>query len=111
MQYQADNGNEPTAQQLSAYLAAHGQHGRGQTPISPAHLRRYLLPYRIYTIWAQHRQHDPNPPLQAITQECATHHITAQYNKPLTPDHIEKLTADFERRWHTLHTHPTTEEQ
>ncbi|MGW2572700.1 DUF2637 domain-containing protein, partial [Streptomyces sp. NPDC001537] len=95
------------AQQLSTYLATQGMHGRDGQPLSPATLRRYLLGFRLYSIWAQYRQHTPNPPLETIAQHCATHGITAQYNKPITTAHLTQHTTDFERRWHTL-THPHT---
>ncbi|GAA2485089.1 hypothetical protein GCM10010276_23680 [Streptomyces longisporus] len=80
-------------------------HGRDGQPLSPATLRRYLLPFRLYSIWTQHRQHAPNPPLETIAQQCATHGITAQYNKPITAAHLTQHTTDFERRWHTLNHH------
>ncbi|WTF11346.1 DUF2637 domain-containing protein [Streptomyces sp. NBC_01613] len=108
MEYQARQGHEPTAEQLSAALAAKGLYGRGRKPLSPANLRRYLLSYRLYTIWAQHRVHGPQPPLDTIAQQCAAHGITAQYNKPLTTHHLTHEADDFERRWHTLNHHSPT---
>lgn len=90
MEYQARNGNEPTDKQLSAYLADKGVYGRNRKPVSPATLRRYFLPYRIYNVWAEHRSRRDRPPLEAIAQECATRGITAQYNKPITSDHLNK---------------------
>ncbi|MFD7284113.1 DUF2637 domain-containing protein, partial [Streptomyces sp. NPDC059862] len=107
MHYQADHGNEPTAQQLSAYLTEKGLYGRGRNPVSPATLRRYLLPYRVYTIWAEHRTHHTEPSLDAIAQDCAARGITAQYNKPLTTGYLTQHAADFERRFHTLTHHHT----
>ncbi|MGW1563989.1 DUF2637 domain-containing protein [Streptomyces sp. NPDC002144] len=59
--YQTHHGTEPTAQQLSTYLAAHGLHGRNQQPISPANLRRHFLPWRIYNLWTKHRKETPAP--------------------------------------------------
>ncbi|WP_395577477.1 hypothetical protein, partial [Streptomyces sp. BK79] len=55
MEYQAEHGVEPTAEELSAHLAQHGIHGRGGKPVSPANLRRYFLPSRVYNVWAEHR--------------------------------------------------------
>lgn len=43
------------AEQLSAYLATKGMHSRGGKPVSPATPRRYLLPFRIYHLWARQR--------------------------------------------------------
>ncbi|MFR0359616.1 hypothetical protein, partial [Streptomyces sediminimaris] len=110
---QSEHGDETLtstrmAEQLSAHLATKDIHGRGGHPLSPTTLRRYLLPFRIYHLWAQHRQHNTTPTPQTIAKECTAHGITAQYNKPITTDHITQLTPDFERRWHTLthqHTH------
>ncbi|MGW7277437.1 DUF2637 domain-containing protein [Streptomyces sp. NPDC054844] len=104
--YQDEHGAEPKPEQLSAYLAAQGMHGRGGKPVSPANLRRYLLPFRLYNLWAQHRKHEAAPSPDAIARQCAAHGITAQHNQPLTPHHITHHTTDFERRWHTLNHHP-----
>ncbi|MFB8776326.1 DUF2637 domain-containing protein [Streptomyces broussonetiae] len=107
-QYQKENGQEPTAEQLSAYLADKGMFGRGQRPVSPANLRRYLLPYRIYTIWAQHREHTDNPSLNAIAAECARRGITAQYNKPITAQDLIHQAPHFEQRWQNIAHHKDT---
>ncbi|MEV5358144.1 DUF2637 domain-containing protein [Streptomyces sp. NPDC052693] len=105
--YQKEHGTEPTGQQLALYLAAKGLHGQNERPISPATLRRYLLSYRIYTVWAEHRAHSPHPSPAQIIRECTTRGITAQYNTPITAHHITKNAVHFERRWRTLHTqHP-----
>ncbi|MEU1520332.1 hypothetical protein ABZ490_50960 [Streptomyces sp. NPDC005811] len=100
--YQAEHGHPPTGQQLSVHLTDHGIHGRSGQPVSPATLRRYFLPWRVYTIWAQHRTYDDHPDPDAIAKECATRNITAQYNKPLTSAYITHHTPDFQRRHHTL---------
>ncbi|MFI8221365.1 DUF2637 domain-containing protein [Streptomyces sp. NPDC085932] len=106
--YRKEHGREPTGQQLSAYLAAHGVHGRDGNPISPATLRRYFLSYRIYNVWAEHRVHTPQPSPEDIARECTTLGITAQYNAPITTRHIATNINTFERRWHKLqHQHPT----
>ncbi|RSN06424.1 hypothetical protein DMH25_18675 [Streptomyces sp. WAC 01325] len=76
--------------------------GRSGKPVSPSTLRRYLLPFRVYTLWAEQRMISENPPLDAIAQECATRGITAQHNKPLTADYIIEQADDFERRWQAL---------
>jgi len=80
-------------------------------PLSPATLRRYLLPFRIYHLWAQHRQRTTTPSPETIAKQCATHHITAQYNKPITTTYLTQLTPDFERSWHTLNHHHTNPDQ
>jgi hypothetical protein len=89
------------AEQLSAFLAhGKGMKGRGgEQPVSPSNLRRYLLPFRIYRLWAEQRAaRSGTPSLQAIAQDCAAQGITAQHNKPIT-------TAYFERRWQALTHH------
>ncbi|MFD8228526.1 DUF2637 domain-containing protein [Streptomyces massasporeus] len=107
-EYKNQHGTEPTDKQLSAHLANQGIYSRNHQPVSPATLRRYLLSYRLYDIWAQHRTHNPNPTPQAIAHHCNTHGITAQYNKPITPHHITQHTHHFQRRWHTLNHHQNT---
>ncbi|MGW4874366.1 DUF2637 domain-containing protein [Streptomyces chartreusis] len=102
-QYQSGHGEEPKAEQLSAYLADKDMTGRSGKPVSPSTLRRYLLPFRVYTLWAEQRMISENPPPDAIAQECATRGITAQHNKPLTADYITEQADDFERRWRVLH--------
>ncbi|MGW7715521.1 DUF2637 domain-containing protein [Streptomyces chartreusis] len=102
-QYQTEYGEEPKAEQLSAYLADKDMTGRSGKPVSPSTLRRYLLPFRVYTFWAEQRVISENPPLDVIAQECAARGIAAQHNKPLTADYIAEQTDDFERRWQALH--------
>ncbi|GGN81360.1 hypothetical protein GCM10011579_067840 [Streptomyces albiflavescens] len=98
MDYQAQHGDEPTAEQLSVYLAQKGMHGRGGKPVSPSTLRRYFLPSRVYNVWAEHRMRSDEPSPDAIAQECAARGITAQYNKPITTDYLTEQSDDFERR-------------
>ncbi|MET8810091.1 DUF2637 domain-containing protein [Streptomyces sp. NPDC004546] len=105
--YQTHHGHEPKAEQLAADLADQGMHGRGDKPISPSTLRRYLLPFRLYHLWAQQRRHTRTPALDVIAQACVTHGITGQHNKPLTTDYIAHHTRDFERRWQALAHHHT----
>ena len=102
MEYQTEHGVEPTAEQLSARLAEKGMHGRGEKPISPANLRRYFLPSRVYNVWAEYRMRSEHPAAGDIAQECAARGITAQYNRPVTTDYITDNAVDFERRWQAL---------
>ncbi|MGX4695499.1 DUF2637 domain-containing protein [Streptomyces sp. JNUCC 63] len=104
-QYQTGHGEEPKAEQLSAYLAGKGMRGRGGKPVSPSTLRRYLLPFRVYNLWAEQRVRSEAPSLDAIAQECAAQGITAQHNRPLTTDYIAEQAVDFERRWQALTHH------
>ncbi|MFD4975215.1 hypothetical protein [Streptomyces sp. NPDC058424] len=53
-------------------------------PVHASTLRRYLLPYRVYTIWTQHRTHTETPNPHTVAHDCTTRGITGQYNKPLT---------------------------
>ncbi|MEU9214838.1 hypothetical protein AB0D27_45150, partial [Streptomyces sp. NPDC048415] len=109
--YQTEHGDEPTAEQLSAYLAAQGMHGRGGKPVSPANLRRYFLPSRVYNVWAEHRIRNDKPAADAVARGCAFRGITAQYNKPVTTDYITENDADFERRWQALIRHHADAQQ
>ncbi|MEU9221940.1 hypothetical protein AB0D47_36060, partial [Streptomyces sp. NPDC048376] len=102
MRYQAEHGVEPTAEELSAHLARHGTFGRGGKPVSPANLRRYVLPFRVYNVWAEHRTADENPAADDVAQRCAAQGVTGQYNKPLTTAYITEHAAEFERRWQAL---------
>ncbi|SEE10433.1 Protein of unknown function [Streptomyces sp. PAN_FS17] len=102
MDFQTKYGEEPKAEQLSAYLADKDMKGRGGKPVNPSTLRRYLLPFRVYTLWAEQRVHTAPPPLDVVARECASRGISAQHNKPLTPQYIADQADDFERRWHAL---------
>ncbi|MFF7602281.1 DUF2637 domain-containing protein [Streptomyces mirabilis] len=105
VEHQKQRGAEPTDKQLSAYLDEKGVQGRSGKPISPSTLRRYLLPFRAYSVWAEHRIRNETPLADAVAQDCATRGITAQYNHPLTATDITKQTHDFERRWKALARH------
>ncbi|WP_236569841.1 DUF2637 domain-containing protein [Streptomyces mexicanus] len=112
MEYQTEHGQEPKAEQLSAYLAERkGMTGRGGKPVSPSTLRRYLLPFRVYNLWAEQRVRNESPSLDAIAQQCAAHGITAQHNKPLTTDYVAEQAVDFERRWQALTRHHAQPQQ
>ncbi|CAM5516073.1 hypothetical protein STENM223S_03196 [Streptomyces tendae] len=102
LEYQTKHRVEPTAEELSGHLAQHGTHGRGGKPVSPANLRRYILPSRVYTIWAEHRAASENPAADAVAQHCAGQGITGQYNKPITTTYITEYAIEFERRWQAL---------
>ncbi|MGC9501041.1 DUF2637 domain-containing protein [Streptomyces sp. WG7] len=102
MEYQAEHDAEPTAEELSAHLAQHGTYGRGGKPVSPANLRRYFLPSRVYHVWAEHRTASENPAADAVAQHCTAQGITGQYNKPITTAYITEHADEFERRWQAL---------
>ncbi|XVV39714.1 hypothetical protein ACQPXT_40005 [Streptomyces sp. CA-100214] len=102
MGYQAEHGVEPTAEELSAHLAQRGIYGRGGKPVSPANLRRYVLPSRVYNVWADHRTASENPDADDVAQNCAAQGVTGQYNKPITTSYITEHAPDFERRWRAL---------
>src|SRR5690606_9090416 len=50
------------AEQLSSHLARKGMHGRGGRPVSPSTLRRYLLAFRVYNVWAEQRTRSAGMP-------------------------------------------------
>ncbi|WP_309052865.1 DUF2637 domain-containing protein [Streptomyces sp.] len=105
MEYQSEHGVEPTAEELSAHLAQHGTYGRSGKPVSPANLRRYLLPSRVYNVWAEHRMASENPAADTVAQHCTAQGITGQYNKPITTAYINEHADEFERRWQVLTHH------
>ncbi|WP_263972917.1 DUF2637 domain-containing protein [Streptomyces canus] len=105
--FQHQHGREPNSTELSLYLTQHGIHGPHGQPIKPKALARYLLQFRIYHIWAQHRTLTNNPPTDQVAKDLAQHGITAQYNKPLHPNDLTPYLNRFEHRWQTLNTHPT----
>ncbi|WP_455356703.1 DUF2637 domain-containing protein [Streptomyces sp. SYSU K217416] len=111
MEYQREHGDEPTAEQLSAYLAAKGMHGRSGKPVSPANLRRYFLPFRVYNVWAEYRMRSEEPAANAVAHVCTARGITAQYNKPVTTEYITENADDFERRWQALTRHHADAQQ
>ncbi|MFF1301002.1 MULTISPECIES: hypothetical protein [unclassified Streptomyces] len=94
------------AEALSAYLADEkGLRGRRGKPVSAGNLRRYLLPFRIYHLWAEQRLHTQTPSLDAVAQECAAQGVTAQHNRAITAAYIAGQVEDFERRWQALTRH------
>ncbi|MFF4977948.1 hypothetical protein ACFY3P_38900, partial [Streptomyces sp. NPDC001083] len=107
LEHQNQHSTEPSDKQLSSSLADSGVMGRSGKPISPSTLRRYLLAFRIYTVWASHRAREESPSAIAVAQDCASRGITAQYNNPVTATDITNQTHDFERRWKTLTRHNT----
>ncbi|MFF3489478.1 hypothetical protein ACFYXC_40565, partial [Streptomyces sp. NPDC002701] len=116
LEFQTQRGDELSsstreAEQLSAFLADKGMHGRGGKPVSPSNLRRYLLPFRVYNLWAEQRMRSDTPSLDATTQECAAQGITAQHNKPITTAYIADQVEDFERRWQALTHHHAQAQQ
>ncbi|MFD8222501.1 hypothetical protein ACFV2U_55050, partial [Streptomyces sp. NPDC059697] len=58
--------------------------GRNGRAAAASTLRRYLLPFRIYTVWAEHRVRGEKPSLKAVAEACAVRGITLQYNEPVT---------------------------
>ncbi|MFJ5779252.1 DUF2637 domain-containing protein [Streptomyces sp. NPDC093094] len=105
-EHQTEHGQEPTAEQLSAILADQGLHSRvGGKPLRPSTLRRYLLPFRTYSLWAEQRRGTQSPSPETIAQQCAARGITAQHNRPIDTSYITEHTPDFERRWQTLNHH------
>ncbi|SEC16945.1 Protein of unknown function [Streptomyces sp. 3213] len=94
---------EPDATELSAYLASQGILDRNNQPLRPKTLARYFLQFRIYTIWAHHRALDDHPDPHHVAKDLTQHGITAQYNQPIHPHHLEKHHHTFEHRWQALH--------
>ncbi|MFE7440929.1 hypothetical protein ACFU7X_10755 [Streptomyces chartreusis] len=82
--FQTEYGEEPKAEQLSAYLVEKGMKGRDGKPVSPSTLRRYFLPFRVCNPSAEQRVRTANPPLDVIAQECASRGITEQHKRPST---------------------------
>ncbi|MDQ1041876.1 DUF2637 domain-containing protein [Streptomyces sp. V4I2] len=99
------HGHEPQGNELSHHLAEHNIVDRAGEPIKPKALTRYFLEFRIYTAWAEHRAHTPNPPLDKVAHDLAQRGIRAQYNKPVRAIDLVKFLAGFERRWNTLNHH------
>ncbi|MCX5357261.1 DUF2637 domain-containing protein [Streptomyces sp. NBC_00124] len=116
-EHQAQRTEEPSsstaeAAELSRYLAEEkGLRGRGGKPVSASNLRRYLLPFRIYHLWAEQRVRSQTPSLEAVAQECAAQGITAQHNRPITTAYIADQVDDFERRWQALTRHHAQNQQ
>ncbi|WP_329468501.1 DUF2637 domain-containing protein [Streptomyces sp. NBC_01431] len=97
--YIAEHGQEPTGPQLSRHLAALGILNRNGSPVAPATLRRYLLEFRIYNVWAEQRETQADPAVPAVLEELARRGITGQYNRPLEAPTVEELVVNFRRRY------------
>jgi hypothetical protein len=92
--YQTEHGNEPTAEQLSAYLADKGMHGRGGRPVSPANLRRYFLPFRVYNVWAEFRMRSERPAADAVAARVRS----PRNHRPVQQAHHHRLHHREHRR-------------
>ncbi|MFI6055669.1 hypothetical protein ACIBCO_36995 [Streptomyces violascens] len=97
--YIEQHGQEPTAPQLSEYLAASGIRGRNGSPIAASTLRRYLLECRIYAVWAQFRDAGSEPAVPVLMEELTRRGITGQYNRPLEAPTVEGFLDNFRRRY------------
>ncbi|WP_438297145.1 DUF2637 domain-containing protein [Streptomyces sp. HUAS TT7] len=97
--YIAEHGQEPTGPQLSQHLAALGILNRNGSPVAPATLRRYLLEFRIYNVWAEQRETQADPAVPVVLEELARRGITGQYNRPLEAATVEEFVANFHRRY------------
>ncbi|MFF4139182.1 hypothetical protein ACFY1B_49170 [Streptomyces mirabilis] len=107
VEYQQQRDAEPNGDDLSKYLGEKGVVGRNGRAAAASTLRRYLLPFRIYSVWAEHRVRSEQPSLTAVAEACAARGVTLQYNEPITAATIAEHTADFERRWHAVIRHRT----
>ncbi|MFD7488552.1 hypothetical protein [Streptomyces mirabilis] len=107
VEYQQQRGAEPNGDDLSKYLGEKGVVGRNGRAAAASTLRRYLLPFRIYSVWAEHRVRSEQPSLKAVAEACAARGVTLQYNEPITAATIAEHTADFERRWRAVIRHRT----
>ncbi|GGT84906.1 hypothetical protein [Streptomyces violascens] len=97
--YVEEYGQESTAPQLSDHLAARGILNRNGSPVAPATLRRYLLEFRIYTVWAKQHETQADPAVSAVLGELARRGVTGQYNRPLEAATVEEFLANFRRRY------------
>ncbi|MFF4466418.1 hypothetical protein ACFY13_44000 [Streptomyces mirabilis] len=105
VEYQQQRGAKPNGDDLSKYLGEKGVVGRNGRAAAASTLRRYLLPFRIYSVWTEHRVRSEQPSLRAVAEACASRGITLQYNEPITAATIAEHAADFERRWHAVIRH------
>ncbi|MGW1870351.1 DUF2637 domain-containing protein, partial [Streptomyces mauvecolor] len=97
--YIAEHGQEPTAPQLSQHLASRGILNRNGSPVAPATLRRYLLEFRIYNVWAEQHEAQADPAVPAVLEELARRGVTGQYNRPLEAATVEDFLGNFRRRY------------
>jgi hypothetical protein len=81
MDYQAEPGDEPGAEQLSAYLAQKGMHGRGGKRVSPSTLRAVTRSGSVSTTSGPSTACAPRTPGWTVT-----------------PAHVTEQADDFERR-------------
>ncbi|MFI1400949.1 hypothetical protein ACH4YL_39450, partial [Streptomyces sp. NPDC020681] len=100
--YRQRQGREPDGDELSQFLAMHRITGRGGKPAKASNLRRHLLEFRVYALWAAHRAEAADPRADILVKELAEQGIRAQYGHPINVDFVEKWLPDFERRWAIL---------
>ncbi|GGX96590.1 DUF2637 domain-containing protein [Streptomyces fructofermentans] len=103
--YQQQHGHEPLGPALSEHLAARGELDRHGNPIKTKTLGRYLLEFRIYVVWAEHRTHTLDPDLEKVAHDLTQRGVTGQYNRPLQPSDLSRFAEPFEHRWHHLTPH------
>ncbi|MFJ3714125.1 hypothetical protein ACIPYN_38500, partial [Streptomyces sp. NPDC090053] len=98
MEFQTDVGCEPKAADLSEHLARHGVVSRSGKPVSPSTLRRYLLDFRIYSVWDSLHEDNEEPRTDQVVKELTERGITGQYSAPITESTVAAMTPDFQRR-------------
>ncbi|MEU4351836.1 hypothetical protein [Streptomyces sp. NPDC023838] len=79
-------------------MASKGILSKNAAPIPAGSLRRYLLEFRIYAVWAKERASGSEPETSLVVEELARRGVTGQYRRPLAQDDVEKFFPDFRRR-------------
>jgi hypothetical protein len=92
------HGEEPSGDQLSAWLAEHNVMGRHGNPVSPGHLRRYLPEFRYYEAWRRHAdEHGRTLTAAQLTDLLAGLGI-ARGGERVPVEVLESMLPDFHRR-------------
>ncbi|MFE3186989.1 hypothetical protein ACFXKR_40015 [Streptomyces violascens] len=67
------------------------------SPVAPATLRRYLLEFRIYNVWAEQRETQADSAVPVVLEELARRGITGQYNRPLEAATVQEFVGPTAR--------------
>lgn len=82
VEYQQQRGAKPNGDDLSKYLGEKGVVGRNGRAAAASTLRRYLLPFRIYSVWTEHRVRSEQPSLRAVAEACASRESPSSTTSP-----------------------------
>ncbi|MFF4648539.1 DUF2637 domain-containing protein [Streptomyces sp. NPDC001380] len=96
--YIARHGEEPSGDQLSAWLAEHNVMGRHGNPVSPGNLRRYLPEFRYYEAWRRHADEYGETLTAAELSDHLARVGIPRNGERVPAEVLESMLPDFHRR-------------